>query len=166
MKKKALKGFTLIEVLVVIGLIAILSTTTIIAMNPGKDFETARNSERTSEIRQILSAVSQDLVNGTNLDSYTDGLGTTFSNTTAPCGILSVSDGWAIHMDSSATPVAAEIDLSTYVTPTYIVEIPEDPHDASPNSGDTFYRMCADTPTRVTIFAPLTEGGGVLSVGL
>ena len=42
------KGFTLIEILVVIGIMAVLATIVIIAINPAKQFAQARNADRTA----------------------------------------------------------------------------------------------------------------------
>ena len=55
------RGFTLIEILVVIGLIAILAAIVLIAINPGRQFAQARNSQRESNVNTILNAVGQDL---------------------------------------------------------------------------------------------------------
>lgn len=53
------KGFTLIEVLLVIGLLAILASITIVAINPSRQFAKARDSQRVSDVYSILSAIHQ-----------------------------------------------------------------------------------------------------------
>lgn len=51
------KGFTLIELLLVIGILVILIGSVIIAINPFKQFEQARNVARDSHIKSIKDAV-------------------------------------------------------------------------------------------------------------
>lgn len=52
-------GFTLIEVLLVIAILAILAAVVIIAINPGKQIAEAQDSQRRSDVRTILNAVQQ-----------------------------------------------------------------------------------------------------------
>lgn len=51
------KGFTLIEVILVIALIGVLSTVLITLINPLQQFRKARDVERKSDLRQIQTAL-------------------------------------------------------------------------------------------------------------
>lgn len=53
------KGFTLIEVLVVIGILAVLLLITLVAINPAKQFAQANNTQRNSDVNAILNAINQ-----------------------------------------------------------------------------------------------------------
>ena len=61
MNNKNKKGFTLIEILVVIGIIAVLAAVVLVAVNPARQFKLARDSQRVSNVTAILNAVGQDI---------------------------------------------------------------------------------------------------------
>jgi prepilin-type N-terminal cleavage/methylation domain-containing protein len=133
------KGFTLIELLVVIGIIIILMAVTIIAINPARQFSQARDAERSSEVNQILNAVSQWLTEqGNTLD------GTTLCN---GVDMVECADGYAAII-TSGVPGATECELSTALTPVIIPVIPADPTTAS--GANTGYEICR-TGTRVQV---------------
>ena len=81
MKKKN-RGFTIIELLIVIGIIAILAAAVIIAINPGRQFEQARNATRWSHMNSIVNATYSytiaeggtfpGCIGGENEDSFVD----------------------------------------------------------------------------------------------
>ncbi|MFT7506902.1 MAG: prepilin-type N-terminal cleavage/methylation domain-containing protein [Acidimicrobiales bacterium] len=57
MKKE--KGFTLIEILLVISLMAILTSIVIFAINPPKQLADSRDAQRESDVFSIVSAIYQ-----------------------------------------------------------------------------------------------------------
>ena len=65
------KGFTLIEILIVVGVMAILAAIVIIAINPARQFAQARNTQRRSDVVAILDAVHQRMVD--NSGSFAEG---------------------------------------------------------------------------------------------
>ena len=137
------KAFTLIEVLVVIALIGFLAAITIIAINPAKNFQDARNTQRRSDVTQILNAVTQ----------YTTQQGNTLSGlgTISTCP-TTTNIGTAVGM----------VNLGTNLAPTYVVAIPNDPSIST--GTDTGYDICQTTGGRITVSAPGVEGGGTISV--
>jgi prepilin-type N-terminal cleavage/methylation domain-containing protein len=52
------KGFTLLELLIVIGILAILSTTIILVINPAELLKKARDSQRISDLNTVKTAIA------------------------------------------------------------------------------------------------------------
>jgi prepilin-type N-terminal cleavage/methylation domain-containing protein len=146
-KERNLKGFTLIEVLIVIGLIAILAAVTVIALNPTKNFQDARNAERRGEIAQIMNALNQYSIETVNSSSFT-----TLLTSVTVCGVADTN---------IITTPGAGLAVYTYIVPSQIAEIPADPSSGS--ATDTGYDICK-TGTRLTIKAPSAEAGVTISL--
>src|SRR3954469_23987845 len=60
-KQNKKNGFTLIEILVVIGIIAVLAAVVLVAINPARQFKLARDSQRVSNVNALLNTVSQNI---------------------------------------------------------------------------------------------------------
>ncbi len=64
------KGFTLIEILIVIGIIGILAGIVLVAINPARQFKQANNAQRESNVAAILNAIGQYTID--NKGAYPD----------------------------------------------------------------------------------------------
>lgn len=154
--KTSQKGFTLIEILVVIGIIAVLATIVIIAINPARQFAQARNTQRTSNLNTILNAIGQNIADNRGiLTCTTPAMGTIpVVNPMAP------ASGRNIGTPTSGTIV----DLSC-LAPTYIASsIPMDPSGGT--AANTQYTIQIDNAGRYSICAPNSNETALGSPGI
>jgi type IV pilus assembly protein PilA len=144
-------GFTLIEILVVIGLIAILATIVIIAINPARQFSQARNTQRTSNVNAILNAIGQRIADNKGTFEGTFG--------TYTCGPLPTA-ATAIDMTTMAANVTTPTGALACLVPTYISSALADPE-----TGAAAYTVIKDaTSGRVTVAAPGAELSVAISI--
>jgi type IV pilus assembly protein PilA len=137
------EGFTLVELLVVIGILTILLSIALIAINPLRQFKQADNTRRRSDILAILNAITEYAADNSG---------------SLPGTLSSVS--------SSAETLASDtssgnIDFCSYIVPTYIAAMPYDPDSGnwtSCSSYDTGYTVIVSaSDNRVTVNAPSAE---------
>jgi type IV pilus assembly protein PilA len=141
------RGFTLIEILIVIGMIAILAAVVLVAINPLRQFAQARESQRMENVSAILNAIGERIADNKGV----------FQDASGSC--------------SSALPSSAEdmekaggYDMRSCLVPTYISDLPYDPSTGSNTctdsacagaSYDTKYTVLQDATTmRITVCAP------------
>lgn len=148
--KKRSSGFTLVEILLVVAIIAILAAIVIIAVNPARQLAQTRNAQRSVDANTILNAVYQHLI---------DNRGNLISEITAsPKEICLTGTGVA----SATCTGLAEL---THITreERYLVRIPEDPSGATTTFG-TGYQIYKSANSRVTVRAPGAEVSVTISV--
>lgn len=151
-KTKNQKGFTLLEVLLVVAVIAILAGIVIIAINPNKNLGDSRNSQRSADVTTILNAVYQySLDNNGNLPPIGTGVA------------LSVTPTEICRTGGTCTTL---IDLAALtLNGRYLVSLPIDPQ--CPTGCDTngnAYMISRDINNRVTVTAKNPEQGKTISV--
>ena len=129
--KRKQKGFTLLEILLVIAAIGILAAIVLVAINPTKQLAQARNAERRSEVNTIYKALEQYLIDTGNY----------------PTGITTAIQDICINGNTTNC-----VNLGVLV-PDYIAAIPIDP-------GGVAYRVRINTSNnRVSVFAINAELG-------
>ena len=144
-------GFTLIEILLAIGILAILATAAIIAINPARQFAQARNTQRWNDIHAIMNAVYQYSVGNKGL--IPSGI---------PIGeIIEICRFDAISCDGAY----AMSDLTNGSK--YLTSIPTDPACASgcpEGSNGSGYFISANSDGRVVVLAPNAELGETIEL--
>lgn len=145
------RGFTLLEVLLVVAIIAILAGIVIIAINPGKQLGDSRNAQRSADVTSILNAVYQY-----SLDN----------NGTVPSGIGASAVEICSSSGAACTNPGTTVDLSVLTTNgKYLVSIPKDPQCATVCAANGVgYQILKDTNGRITVSAPSAEQSKTISV--
>ncbi len=120
------------ELLVVIGIIAILASIVVVAINPSRQFAQSRNTQRESNVSTILNAIGQNIAdNKGTFTCATDSI----TNTKTKIGTGS-----------------SQVDL-TCLVPTYIPSaLPFDPDGG--DAADSLYTVQSDALGRYTVCAP------------
>lgn len=146
MLRNSKRGVTLVELLVVIGLISIIAGVVVYALNPARQFAQGRNTQRWAHINSILNAVYQRIA---------DNRGTW--NTT--CGAATVT------LPSATTTIGADVantNLEVCLVPTYLPSMPLDPVIGT--TASTSYSIIRYASGRMAVSALAPELGEAISV--
>ena len=143
---KSKKGFTLIEILLAVAIIAILAGIVILAVNPQKQLRDANIAQRKADVNTLLSAVYQYAVDnkgqmpGANIP-------------TEPTAALEICTSAV-----SATCTGASLaDLSSLISSqVYLTAIPVDPAANSANGAG--YTIQKTANGRISVTAPAVNG--------
>lgn len=148
--KRNVSGFTLLEILVVLGIVALLSAVLFGFVNPHARFAKARNDERRADLNLLLISINENIFDNKGMFS---------------CG--------AGPLPSSSTAMTSEpggYDVAPCLFPKHLPVVPYDPREASAfytstSSYNLGYTIRQDAFTgRVTLEAPFAEVGESITV--
>jgi prepilin-type N-terminal cleavage/methylation domain-containing protein len=135
------KGFTLLEILLVVAAIGILAAIVIVAINPNRQLAQARNAARSLDVNTLYDSLIQ----------YT------IENGSLPPDVESLSDGTIIEICASgALDCAGSLNLEDDLVPSYLGGIPLDFNALGNESGYQLYRD-VDSQQGFGIIAPNAE---------
>ena len=140
-------GFTLLEVLLVVAIIAILAGIVIIAINPNKQLGDSRNAQRSADVATILNAVYQY-----SLDN---------NGALPPAGTGVAISTTVTEICKTGGTCTSLVDLGTSLTASgkYLVSMPIDPQcPTGCNANGNGYKISKDANGRITVTATNAEG--------
>ena len=143
-------GFTLIELVVSLGIIIIMTVFAIVILDPARQFAKSRNNQRWSDVNVIVNAVGQN----------------TFDNR----GTFSCASGGIPTTTTRMASSSPNYNIAPCLVTTYLNALPFDPATSgakwvSATNYDTAYDIVRNATTgRVTVSAPAAEVGGSVSV--
>lgn len=141
-KKQRKKGFTLIEILVVIGIIAILAGVVLVAVSPGKQFKQARDTQRVAHVNTILNAMGQNI---------SDHQGQFF----CAGNPIVITDTWT-EIRSDVVANGGGFNIGVCLVPEYLPKLPFDPAIGSYTDEDNYnigYSVKMDEQGRISVKA-------------
>jgi prepilin-type N-terminal cleavage/methylation domain-containing protein len=151
MKLRQKRGFTLLEILLVVGAIGILAGIVIIAINPSKQLAQTSNAQRLVDVNTILNAAYQYAVDN-------DGDLPASIPTSADCPGVATNE-----ICKTGGTCTGLVDLSVLTaSEEYVVSIPLDPDGETTNGAG--YHIAKSVNGRVTVCAPDAELSETISV--
>ncbi len=158
-KTQTQKGFTLLEVLLVVAIIAILAGIVIIAINPGKNLGDTRNSQRSADVNTIINGVYQYVLDNNGSNPPVGGR----------TGAVAISSTLTEVCNATASTCTGLVDLNVLSTNgKYLVSIPSDPScpGGTPAcaANGAGYKIGLTTNGRLQVTAPQAEQSKTISV--
>ncbi|MCK5211505.1 type II secretion system protein [Candidatus Parcubacteria bacterium] len=134
-RKVAKRGFTLVELLIVIGVIAVLAAFAFVALNPLARFQDARNAQRWTDVNAVIAAIKLHQIDngGTYLADIDDLTADLY---------YQIGAGESCN-DTCSNPTVilqtACLDLSELVDNGYLASIPIDPNASGASVDEVRY---------------------------
>jgi len=143
------KGFTLIEILIVVAIIAVLAALAFVALNPLERFQDAHNAQRWTDVNAVMGAIKLHQLD--NNGSYLSDI----SDLTAGL-YYQIGTGDACNDTCSNPTVVLQtdcLDLDGLVDAGYLPSVPIDPSDTNAGADETRYYFTKASTGIITVGA-------------
>ena len=141
---RRIRGFTLIEILLVVAAIAILAGIVIIAINPAKQLGSARDAQRQSDVNTLLNAIAQYSIDN--------------QGTLPPSLTITPTEGCA----TGSASCAGLVDLTVLtIGSKYLGALPREPRATTTNG--IGYRISKTINSRIQVSASVPEVAASIS---
>lgn len=157
MKSRKGKGFSLIELIIVVAIIGLLAAALFVAVDPAGRIGAARDARRYSDVSAILNAILQYTVDANALPSAVSGL-----TADTYYVIEKGSGGGSITCNEAGT--ATGIPLGTSLVDKYLGTVPTDPRISDTGTSSTQYYIKRSSNNRITVGACEHYQSGSLEV--
>lgn len=150
------RGFTLVELLIIIAVLSILATVVFVALNPLARFQDARNSRRWTDVVNIIGAIKMYQVDHggyylTDIQSLTADNAYQIGGAESGCNITC--------SNPTITLQDACVDIGPLADSGLLPSIPIDPNASGASADQTHYYLMRNTNGSVTVGACDEEKG-------
>jgi type II secretory pathway pseudopilin PulG len=145
------KGITLVELILAMGLFALLVSTAFVALNPGGQLASTRNTQRTLHLQALMNSIRQNMAD-------TSGGGFTCAAGPIPTSSMRMASG------------PGGYDIAPCLVPAYLNTMPFDPSTTtarylSNTDYDTGYFISRNASSgQITLTAPGAELNKTISI--
>ena len=160
--KTTKRAFTLVELLLAIGIMGILASIVIVAINPGKQMGDARNTQRKFDVNTILNAFGQYAIDANGLFHPISVDGTDLSSN---CFATATNKKLCKATITPSECATASCVWSRHLSGAYISTIPSDPSDDESTASEQLmvdYLVRSLSPGRVEVNAPNAENSSII----
>lgn len=154
------KGFTLLELLIVIAILAILASVTFVALNPSELLKKSRDSQRLTDLASVKTAINYYIANTSTpilgdsssagcIDETTDY---TYSHVASVAYTDTTNKGNTAQTIGTSGWITVRLDQLTGGSPLAKWPIDPNPTTATANPSRYYAYLCNDTNVTFTLF--------------
>ena len=162
MKLSKIKGFTLIEILLVVSILSIILVVVFAALNPAQRLAEAQDARRWNDVNQLLTAIHECILDNDGTLSSCDLTDDNTAREIVNTGISTSCNAAPCDTEVAATGNCADLETELVTTQNYMASLPLDP--SGPATDHTGYVVNVNNGLVTVSSCTLDVDGNVISV--